>query len=734
MSTPGSEGKKPSWHRKLSAPARPNLPTLPTLPNLSTINLPSANGLRQALLGYIGEVETTLRRRRGNGTVDQGLAGPSGESSKSSAVDAGIIGQESSWSSGSNAGHGNNGAEGFPGDAHAGPSSHSPLQGEHHVNHARDFGDTSPTSEEWHDADLELMDHLESLKEDVGVYLASGTSTGPSTSSRPMPKRTGTEWMRSLPSRLRQVEEYMAPLASNSDAPSRTNSLRGGHGHRHASPGTEEIQHDDPAYRALREARKRLIQFVKSGLPSDQWPGWEKLGWEEQSEDGREGSFDDDASRSRSPGGTLLVQVERPEEEEPEYIFPNRTPAAKRTNTSTRASRSQSFHVPSLQTLTSRPVKLRSMSSPGPMDIPVSLAVALSRDTDEVELLKSDDLDDAEETEDTGEILVLKELAAGYDPLQGEPTVKQALDKAQDGTVLIEYEDLPVVWRNNEHIITGYRFIPLHAKTGPIPLLKSAFAWHNETVNIHSHFIPTILFSIFIAAVLLSPPLPDAYPLDSATVVIYLLAAVACLISSASWHVLSGCASRKWFEWGACVDYIGIAWLIEASIFVITYNAFYCHPKTVAFYGIIDIICGTLGSVLPFQAWFNKRKNKKWRITFFLFLCFTFLGPLGQMVYLYGYGPSIGFIRPFFGSVVAYVVGLLCYGFHFPECLMPGKFDHLGHSHQLWHVAIVAAILLHYQGIFAAHGARHSLSCAIPDAGPPLGKFVEAWWRTLGQS
>jgi adiponectin receptor len=41
--------------------------------------------------------------------------------------------------------------------------------------------------------------------------------------------------------------------------------------------------------------------------------------------------------------------------------------------------------------------------------------------------------------------------------------------------------------------------------------------------------------------------------------VCYLLAAVSCLFTSASWHVLSGCASRRWFEWGACVDYIGIS-------------------------------------------------------------------------------------------------------------------------------------------------------------------------------
>jgi hypothetical protein len=67
------------------------------------------------------------------------------------------------------------------------------------------------------------------------------------------------------------------------------------------------------------------------------------------------------------------------------------------------------------------------------------------------------------------------------------------------------------------------RFIPLHTSGGPIPLIKSAFTWHNETgtwssssslsfngicqrasadtttpVNIHSHFVPTVLILLAI--------------------------------------------------------------------------------------------------------------------------------------------------------------------------------------------------------------------------------------------
>ena len=53
---------------------------------------------------------------------------------------------------------------------------------------------------------------------------------------------------------------------------------------------------------------------------------------------------------------------------------------------------------------------------------------------------------------------------------------------------------------------------------------------------------------------LYSTPLPDAHWLDTVVLALYLVAAVSCMFSSAMWHVLSGCASKKWFEWGACVD------------------------------------------------------------------------------------------------------------------------------------------------------------------------------------
>jgi hypothetical protein len=50
--------------------------------------------------------------------------------------------------------------------------------------------------------------------------------------------------------------------------------------------------------------------------------------------------------------------------------------------------------------------------------------------------------------------------------------------------------------------------------------------------------------------------------------------------------------------------------LIAASFATVVYNAYHCHPKTVLFYNTTNLFCGALGSYLPFQQWFNERKNK----------------------------------------------------------------------------------------------------------------------------
>ena len=50
---------------------------------------------------------------------------------------------------------------------------------------------------------------------------------------------------------------------------------------------------------------------------------------------------------------------------------------------------------------------------------------------------------------------------------------------------------------------------------------------------------------------------------------------------------------------------------------------------------------------------------------------------------------------------------------------------------QIWHLAIVLAIILHYRAIFVAHTSRFEYSCRAPDAGMPVSLVVEGLVRPV---
>ncbi|CAO1616783.1 unnamed protein product [Sympodiomycopsis kandeliae] len=284
---------------------------------------------------------------------------------------------------------------------------------------------------------------------------------------------------------------------------------------------------------------------------------------------------------------------------------------------------------------------------------------------------------------------------------------RRACELANQGSQLIHYTDLPMLWKNNEYILSGYRFIPLENWSA---LLKSAFELHNETINIHSHLAGVIIV------------LPLFWPskgLDDQTTwadrfvqTIYLVAALKCLVSSVVWHVFAGCSNAKWFERAACVDYSGVALLVAASLWTTIYNEFYCQPNIAMLYSLTTLVTGIVGAVVPWAPWFNQRENKGLRISVFLGMCFTGLLPFVHASYEHGMMKTLRFLSPIIPSVMCYIIGLILYATNFPERYWPGSFDIFGHAHQFWHISIVLAILLHYRAALQFHANRFEFSCA----------------------
>ncbi|KAM3172116.1 hypothetical protein ACTXT7_015221 [Hymenolepis weldensis] len=64
---------------------------------------------------------------------------------------------------------------------------------------------------------------------------------------------------------------------------------------------------------------------------------------------------------------------------------------------------------------------------------------------------------------------------------------------------------------------------------------------------------------------------------------------------------------------------------------------------------------------------------------------------------------------------ILYITGALIYACRFPECLYPGKFDIWFQSHQIFHVFVVMAALVHLNSILEIAEYRQSRrECGIP--------------------
>ena len=63
-----------------------------------------------------------------------------------------------------------------------------------------------------------------------------------------------------------------------------------------------------------------------------------------------------------------------------------------------------------------------------------------------------------------------------------------------------------------------------------------------------------------------------------------------------------------------------------------------------------------------------------------------------------------------------YITGALLYALRIPERFFPGKCDVWFHSHQLFHVLVIAAAVVHYQGFSAMAMYRLTSDDSVCDA------------------
>ncbi|KAF3768902.1 hypothetical protein M406DRAFT_92217 [Cryphonectria parasitica EP155] len=272
-----------------------------------------------------------------------------------------------------------------------------------------------------------------------------------------------------------------------------------------------------------------------------------------------------------------------------------------------------------------------------------------------------------------------------------EETIQRAVQRAREHG-LIRYEDLPVPWRINPHILRGYRF--RESYTGCI---RSAFAVSNELVNIWSHALGLVL--ILAVAFYFYPTSINFHLSTGADVLIaamFFFAACQCLVCSTIWHTMNAITDVHLISTFACVDYTGISLLIAASIMTTEYTAFYCEPASRWTYMTATAILGIAGVILPWNPTFNRADMAWARVAFFIGLGATGFLPILQLSFTRGSQFVWDFYSPIAKSLFVYIAGAFVYASKIPERWCPGMFDYFGGSHNLWHIAVLGGILFHY--------------------------------------
>jgi len=265
-----------------------------------------------------------------------------------------------------------------------------------------------------------------------------------------------------------------------------------------------------------------------------------------------------------------------------------------------------------------------------------------------------------------------------------EEHVQSAIARAREQG-LLKYEELPVPWRINPHILKGYRF-----SDSKIECVRSIFGVSNETVNIWSHALG---FIVMLSVAFYFYPSSTHFSLYTKTDVfiaaVFFFAACKCLVCSTIWHTMNCVADQTLMERFACVDYTGISLLIAASIMTTEYTAFYCEPVSRWGYMTATAILGIAGTILPWHPTFNGQDMAWLRVGFFIGLAATGGMPIIQVLLTRGAAWAYEFYidSNLLKSLVVYVLGAVVYASKIPERWFPGAFDFFGNAHNLWHVS-----------------------------------------------
>ncbi|KAK1275902.1 hypothetical protein QJS04_geneDACA001519 [Acorus gramineus] len=264
---------------------------------------------------------------------------------------------------------------------------------------------------------------------------------------------------------------------------------------------------------------------------------------------------------------------------------------------------------------------------------------------------------------------------------------------------LVRYDELPEYMKENEYILGHYR------SEWPVKeAFFSLFRWHNETINIWTHLIGFLVFlGLTIVNASNIPHVGNfflnsnrANPVARWPFFVFLSGSMFCLLSSATCHLFC-CHSRRLSLFLVRFDYVGIAVMIVASFFPPIYYIFQCDPLWRLLYLAGITVMGVLTVLTLLAPQFSTGAFRNFRALLFMAMGFSGLIPAAHAMVANWREPMRNVTLAYeLAMAVSYVTGTLFYITRVPEKWRPGTFDVAGHSHQIFHLFVVAGALAHY--------------------------------------
>ncbi|WOL16942.1 heptahelical transmembrane protein 4-like isoform X1 [Canna indica] len=176
----------------------------------------------------------------------------------------------------------------------------------------------------------------------------------------------------------------------------------------------------------------------------------------------------------------------------------------------------------------------------------------------------------------------------------------------------------------------------------------------------------------------------------------FLGGAMLCLLISSLCHLLV-CHSKRTAYIMLHLDYAGIAALIVTSFFPVVFYSFLCQPFYRHIYRGFITTFGVAVVAVSLVPTFQTTEFRLVRAA--LFFCMGLCGvvPIVHKLVVFGERPEAVLSAAYEVAMMAlYGMGVAVYVARVPERWMPGRFDLVGHSHQLFHVLVVAGAYAHY--------------------------------------